>query len=36
MRLDNLRVIFRDDVELPFLAQNQQKPYKFFSQIVQF
>jgi len=25
-----------DDVDVPFLAQNQQKPFKFFSQIVQF
>jgi len=28
--------LVRDDVEMPFLAQNQQKPYKIYSQIVQF
>ena len=28
--------LVRDDVEMPFFAQNQQKPYKFFSQIVHF
>jgi hypothetical protein len=28
--------LVRDDLETAFLVQNQQKPYKFFSQIVNF
>jgi len=28
--------LVRDDVEMPFLAQKQQKPFKFYSQIVHF
>jgi hypothetical protein len=31
-----LERLVRDDVKTAFLAQNQQKPFKFFSQIVHF
>jgi len=31
-----LERLVRDDVKNAFFAQNQQKPFKFFSQIVHF
>jgi len=31
-----LERLVRDDVKMLFLAQNQQKPFKMFSQIVHF